>query len=90
MPRVLLVRAGENEAKLHQQAEQLRSEGLSVEAYLDTDDVGRQLKYAEAAGILWAIKGFDREASSLTIRYLPTRQDRTVSLAEFKSLLAAP
>jgi histidyl-tRNA synthetase len=90
VPRVLLVRAGENEAKLHQQAEQLRNEGLSVEAYLDTDDVGRQLKYAEAAGILWAIRRFDPEALSLTIRHLPTRQDRIVSLAEFKSLLGAP
>ncbi len=86
-PRVLLLRDEDNEAHLHAQAEFLRNEGMSVETYLDPDDVGKQLKYAEAAGILWAIKRFDREASSLIIRYLPTRQDRTVSLAEFKSLL---
>jgi histidyl-tRNA synthetase len=90
MPRVLLLRDEDDEVHLHAQAEFLRNEGLPIETYLDPDDVGKQLKYAEGAGILWAIKRFDREASSLTIRYLATRQDRTVSLAEFKSLLAAP
>ncbi|HLG44566.1 MAG TPA: histidine--tRNA ligase [Nitrospirales bacterium] len=89
-PRVLLLRDEDNDVHLHAQAEFLRNEGLPIETYLDPDNVGKQLKYAEAAGILWAIKRFDREGSSLTIRYLPTRQDRTVSLAEFKSLLAAP
>lgn len=89
-PRMLLLRDEDNEVQLHAKAEFLRNEGLPIETYLDNDEVGKQLKYAEAAGILWAIKGFDQEASSLTIRYLPTRQDRTVSLAEFKSLLAAP
>jgi histidyl-tRNA synthetase len=88
MPRVLLLRDEDDEVHQHAQAEFLRNEGLPIETYLDPDDVGKQLKYAEGAGILWAIKRFDREASSLTIRYLPTRQDRTVSLAEFKSLLA--
>jgi len=87
--RALLIRDGEDEVRLHQQAEQLRNAGLCVETYLDKADVGKQLKYAEAAGLTWAIKYFDQGSSSLTVRHIPTRQDRTLSLTEFRALLSA-
>ncbi len=84
---VLLINEGVNAVILQQQAEQLRNEGLCIETNLDTDDVGRQLKSAETAGILWAIKHFDAASSSLTVRYLPERRDLTLSLVEFKTCL---
>jgi histidyl-tRNA synthetase len=85
MPRALLIRDNEDPAFLQQQAERLRNEGLCVETYLDHDDVGKQFKYAEAAGITWAIKRFDAASSSVTVRYLPERRDLTLSLPEFKA-----
>jgi histidyl-tRNA synthetase len=91
LPRVLLIRDGIDTIHLHQQAEKLReglrSEGIGVEVYLDDDDVGRQFKYAEAAGITWAIKRFDAASSSVTVRYLPERTDLTLSMSEFKARL---
>jgi histidyl-tRNA synthetase len=87
-PRALLVCDGEDTDRLQQQAEQLRDAGVSVETYLNPDEVGKQLKYAEAVGIMWAIKRFDRVSSSLTVRHIPTRQDRTVSLRDFLTLLS--
>jgi len=72
---------------LQRQAEQLRNEGLCVETYLDYDDVGKQFKYAEAAGITWAIKRFDAASSSVTVRYLPERKDLALPLSEFKARL---
>jgi histidyl-tRNA synthetase len=85
--RILLINDGENPARLQQHAEQLRNEGLCIETYLDRDDVGKQFKYAEAAGITWAIKRFDAVSSSVTVRYLPERSDLTLSLSEFKARL---
>ena len=85
---VLLVNEGANAVVLQQQAEQLRNEGLCIETNLDTDDVGRQFKYAEAAGMRWAIRHFDAAASSITVRDLSKRQDFTMPLSEFKSRLA--
>src|SRR5207249_3217620 len=41
MPRALLVNGGEQGGLLLQRAEQLRNEGLCIEAYLDLDDVGK-------------------------------------------------
>ncbi len=73
---------------LQQQAEHLRNEGLCIETYLDHDDIGKQFKYAEAAGMRWAIRRFDGAASSITVRDLSKRQDFTMPLSEFKSLLA--
>lgn len=91
LPRVLLIRDGVDTIHLHQQAEKLReglrSEGIGVEVYLDDDDVGRQFKYAETAGITWAIKRFDAASSSVTVRYLPERTDLTLSMSEFKARL---
>ena len=91
LPRVLLIRDGVDTIHLHQQAEKLReglrSEGIGVEVYLDDDDVGKQFKYAEAAGITWAIKRFEAATSTITVRYIPTRQDHTLSLQEFKTRL---
>ncbi len=87
-PRALLICDEQDAALLQQQAEQLRNEGLCVEAYLDRDDVGKQCKYAEAAGITWAIKHFDAASSSVTVRYLPERRDLTLALAEFKARLS--
>src|SRR2546422_3207850 len=72
---------------LQRQAEQLRNEGLCVETYLDYDDVGKQFKYAEAAGISWAIKRFDAASLSVTVRYLPERKDLALPLSEFKARL---
>ena len=85
--RVLLICDAEDAVRLQQQAEQLRNEGFCVETYLDYDDVGKQFKYAEAAGITWAIKRFEAATSTITVRYIPTRQDHTLSLQEFKTRL---
>ncbi len=87
-PRALLICDNEDPERLQQQAERLRNEGLSVETYLDPDDVGKQFKYAEAAGITWAIKRFDAASASVTARYLPERRDLTLSMPEFKTLLS--
>ncbi len=86
--RVLLVRHGGDLLEMTRLAEQLRAADVSVESYLEEDDVGKQLKYAEAAGITWAIKEVRADDLSLLVRHLPTRQDRSVSLAEFQALLA--
>ena len=86
--RILLIRDNQDETFLLQQAERLRDEGFSVETYLDRDDVGKQFKYAEAAGITWAIKRFDAASSSVTVRYLPERRDLTLSLSELKARLS--
>jgi len=87
-PRALLICDNENPAFLQRQAERLRNEGLCVETFLDHDDVGKQFKYAEAAGITWAITRFDAASSSITVRYLPERRDLTLSLAAFKACLS--
>lgn len=87
--RVLFVNEAQSGNLLQELAEQLRNEGLCIETYLDRDDVGKQLKYAEAAGFRWAIKHFDADSLSLTVRHLSSRQDRVVSLMDFKSLLHA-
>ena len=89
VPRALFICDGQEAVQIQQQAEHLRNAGLQVETYLDHDPVGKQFKYAETTGILWAIKSFNEDTSSLTVRHLPTRQDRIVSLAEFKTLLHA-
>ena len=89
VPRALLICDEQDAALLQQQAERLRNEGLCIETYLDHDDVGKQFKYAETAGITWAIKHFDAASSSLTVRYLPDRSDLTLSLSEFKALLSS-
>jgi histidyl-tRNA synthetase len=86
--RVLLVRPSADLVETTRQAERLRATGLGVESYLEEDDLGKQLKYAEAAGITWAIKQVRADDLSLLVRHLPTRQDRTVSLAEFQELVA--
>ncbi len=85
--RVLLVNEGQPADLLQQQAEQLRNAGLYVETSLAQDDLGRQFKYAETTGILWAIRRFDQAASSVTVRYLPERKDLTLALADFLARL---
>src|SRR5438552_962138 len=85
--RVLLVRRAGDLVEMTRHAEQLRAAGLAVESYLEEDDLGKQLKYAEAAGIIWAIKQVRADDLSLLVRHLPTRQDQTISLAEFQALL---
>src|SRR5207253_5957410 len=85
--RVLLVRQPGDLVEMTRHAEQLRAAGLAVESYLEEDDLGKQLKYAEAAGMIWAIKEVHADDLSLLVRHLPTRQDRAVSLAEFQALL---
>jgi histidyl-tRNA synthetase len=87
-PRALLICDTEDPVHLQQQAERLRNEGLCIETYLDPDDVGKQFKYAEAAGIIWAIKRFDASSASVTVRYLPERRDLTLPLPEFKARLS--
>ena len=61
--------------------------GLAVESYLEEDDLGKQLKYAEAAGMIWAVKEVHSDDLSLLVRHLPTRQDQAISLADFQALL---
>ena len=85
--RVLLVRRAGDLVEMTRHAEQLRAAGLAVESYLEEDDLGKQLKYAEAAGMIWAVKEVHPDDLSLLVRHLPTRQDRAVSLADFQSLL---
>ena len=85
--RILLVRQAGDLVEMTRHAEQLRAAGLAVESYLEEDDLGKQLKYAEAAGIIWAIKQVRADDLSLLVRHLPTRQDQTISLAEFQALL---
>ena len=88
VPRALLICDNDDPGLLQQHAEHLRNEGLCVETYLDPDDVGKQFKYAEAAGITWAIKRFDAVSSSITVRYLPERRDFTLPLPQFKARLS--
>ena len=85
--RVLLVRRAGDLVEMTRHAEQLRAAGLAVESYLEEDDLGKQLKYAEAAGIIWAIKQVRADDLSLLVRHLPTRQDQAISLADFQALL---
>src|SRR5206468_11465847 len=86
-PRRLLICDEGDVGLLERQAEQLRNDELCVETYLDYDDVGKQFKYAEAAGITCAIKRFDAASSSVTVRYLPERKDLALPLSEFKARL---
>jgi histidyl-tRNA synthetase len=86
--RVLLVRHGPDLVELSRQAEELRARGIQVETYLEEDDLGKQLKYAEVAGIVWAVKEVHQDMT-LLVRHLPTRQDRTVSVSELQAILAA-
>ncbi len=85
--RVLLVNGGQSGVLLQQDAEYLRSAGLCVETSLDQDDLGKQFKYAETAGMVWAIRRFDLASSTVTVRYLPERRDLTMPLAELLSRL---
>jgi histidyl-tRNA synthetase len=85
--RVLLVRQAGDLLEMTRHAEQLRAKGLAVESYMEEDDVGKQLKYAEAAGITWAIKEVQADDLSLLVRHLPTRRDLTMSLADFQELM---
>jgi histidyl-tRNA synthetase len=87
-PRALLLRTAGDDVRLQAQAEKLRNAGIPVETYLDHEDTAKQLKYAEAEGLIWAIKQVNPDLS-LVIRHLPTRQDREASLAEFQALLTA-
>jgi hypothetical protein len=45
------------------------------------------LKYAEVAGIVWAVKEVHQDMT-LLVRHLPTRQDRTVSVSELQTILS--
>src|SRR5207253_245900 len=85
--RVLLVRQPGDLVEMTRFAEQLRAGGLAVESYLEEDDLGKQLRYAQAAGMIWAIKEVHPGDLSLLVRHLPTRQDQAVSLADFQALL---
>jgi histidyl-tRNA synthetase len=85
--RAILLRGDQDDRQLQIQAEKLRDAGLPVETYLDRDEIGKQLKYAEGAGITWAIKQVQADDQSLLVRHIPTRQDRTVTLIEFQDLL---
>jgi histidyl-tRNA synthetase len=85
--RVLLVRQAGDLVEMTRHAEQLRAAGLAVESYMEEDDLGKQLKYAEAAGMIWAVKEVHPDDLSLLVRHLPTRQDQAISLADFQALL---
>jgi histidyl-tRNA synthetase len=86
--RVLLVRESNDIVAMTRHAEILRAAGLAVESYLEDDPVGKQFQYADTVGIIWAIKEFHEQDLSLVIRHLPTRQDRAVTLVQFRSLVS--
>jgi histidyl-tRNA synthetase len=86
VPRAVLVQQDQDDLELSRQAERLRDAGIPVETRFSRDDLGKQLKDAEADGILWAIKQVNQDGS-LVVRHLPTRKDQTVPLETFSKTL---
>jgi len=68
-------------------AAELRSHGLNVEVYVDEHKVGKQLKYADRAGVsLVLIMGSEEKAKGVvTLKHLKTAHQEEVPLANLAS-----
>lgn len=87
-PRVFIVNNGRPEKEILALAEQLRSEGIQVEASLENKKLGQQLEAAQKNGIEYAIVDFQSGGiKSYKVRRLSTREDREMPLAELYDIL---
>ena len=88
-PTVFIVNNGKSEKEIMSLAEQLRSEGIQVEACLEANKkLGQQLESAQKNGIEYAILDFQSEGiKSYKVRQLSTRQDKEMPLAELYDIM---
>ena len=86
-PRVFIANNGQSEKDILALAEQLRSEGIQVEACLEKKDFKKQMETAQANGIDCAITDFKPGAKSYKVRQLSTRQDKEMPLAELYDIM---
>lgn len=86
-PRVFIANNGQPEKDILSLAEQLRSEGIQVEACLEKKDFKKQMETAQANGIDYAITDFKPGAKSYKVRQLSTRQDKAMPLAELYDIM---
>jgi histidyl-tRNA synthetase len=82
---------GEDPAEALRLARELRSAGLRIEVYPEPDKLGKQFKYAAAAGISKvAVLGADERASGVvTIKDMASGTQRTFPRSELPARLAA-
>ncbi len=88
-PRVFIANNGQAEKDILALAEQLRSEGIQVEASLEGNKkLGQQLEAAQKNGIEYAITDFQSAGiKSYKVRKLSTREDREMPLAELYDIM---
>ena len=88
-PAVFIANNGKSEKEIMALAEQLRSEGIQVEACLEANKKpGQQLEAAQKNGIEYAIIDFQSEGiKSYKVRQLSTRHDREMPLAELYDIM---
>ena len=87
-PRVFIANNGQPEKDILALAEQLRSEGIQVEASLEGHKkLGQQLEAAQKNGIEYAITEFQPGNKSFKVRQLSTRQDKEMTLAELYDIM---
>jgi histidyl-tRNA synthetase len=87
-PRVFIANNGQPEKDILALAEQLRSEGIQVEASLENKKLGQQLEAAQKNGIEYAIIDFQSAGiKSYKVRQLSTRQDKEMPLAELYDIM---
>ena len=87
-PTLLITNNGQSDKDILALAEQLRSEGIQVEASLEGNKkLGQQLEAAQKNGIEYAITEFKPGAKSYKVRQLSTRQDKEMPLAELYDIL---
>ncbi len=72
-------------------ASELRSAGLNVEVYVDAHKMGKQLKYADRAGIPYAvIMGSDEKAKgTITLKHLLKTEQEELPLSQLTARLQA-
>jgi len=87
-PTLLIANNGQSDKDILALAEELRSEGIQVEASLEGNKkLGQQLESAQKNGIEYAIIKFEPGKKSYTVRQLSTRQDKEMPLAELYDIL---
>jgi histidyl-tRNA synthetase len=87
-PRIFIANNSQPEKDILALAEQLRSEGIQVEASLEGNKkLGQQLEAAQKNGIEYAITKFTPGTKSYTVRKLSTRDDREMPLAELYDIM---
>ncbi len=88
-PRVFIANNDKPEKEILELAEQLRSEGIQVEASLESNKkLGQQLEAAQKNGIEYAIIDFQSAGiKSYKVRKLSTREDREMPLAELYDIM---